>query len=104
EQAIDDRVERGRVAHHFRVDPGQPGDELRNRDARIDERVEGDGAVEHDDGDFHDAVTAKGADAGGFDVDNRPPAGFEDRTGTAGRRGHRPPAVGGTSEAWIGRE
>jgi len=53
EQAIDDCLERGArsrtiFSHRCRL----ARHEMRNRDPGIDERVEGDGAVEHDDGRF----------------------------------------------------
>src|SRR5262245_21002973 len=40
EQTIDDRLEWRRVPDHPSIDTGQPGNELRDRDARIDEGME----------------------------------------------------------------
>ena len=104
EQPIDDYLERRRIADHFRIDPRQPRHELRNRNPGIDERMECDRAVEHHDRDFHDAVAAKRAHAGGFDVDHCPAARFKDRTARARRSDQRPAAVGGASEARVGRQ
>ena len=46
QQAIDDFIERRRVADHPGIDASETGDELRDGDARIDERMKRDGPIE----------------------------------------------------------
>jgi len=72
--------------------PVRPATKLRDRDAGIDQRVERHRASSVNDGDLHDAVTAKGADAGRLDGP-RPPSGrLRGEDSLAGGRRHRPAA------------
>ena len=104
EQRLGDGFERRRVAHHPGVDPRESGDERRDRDAGVHERVEHDGSVEQGHGDLHNAVAAERADAGRFDVDDGPAAALEHRARSRGRRGDGPAAVARAAEPLVRRE